>query len=219
MKKFTIIGLGNFGYYLATRLYKKGYDVLAIDKNPVQVQAIKDNVSQAVVADTTDRATVTSLGLKEMDTIAVCIGSDLAASILTILNLLEIGVKKVVAKAISEPHQRILHKLGIMETFFPEKDLAISMAEKLHNPNMLDYLPFMEGYGIVEFATPTQFIGKSLRELDLINKFGIQIVAIKEIVPERLNVIPTAQFVLKDSDIMILIGPNESIEKLRKKVS
>ncbi len=219
MKKLAVIGLGNFGFYLATYLYKKGYDVLAIDKNPPQVQAIKDNVSQAIVADTTDRGTVASLGLKEMDIVAVTIGSDLAASILTTLNMSEIGVKKIVAKAISEPHQRILHKLGVYETFFPEKDLAISMAERLHNPNMLDYLPFMEGYGIVEFATPNQFIGKSVRELDLINRFGIQIVAIKELVPERLNVIPTAQFVLKDSDVMILIGPNDSIEKLRKKVS
>jgi trk system potassium uptake protein TrkA len=81
---------------------------------------------------------------------------------------------------------------------------------------MLDYLPFLEGYSIIEMAPPKQFIGKSLRELNLINRFGIQVVAIKELVPERLNLIPTARYVLKDNDIMILLGPNEAFDKLRK---
>ena len=90
------------------------------------------------------------------------------------------------------------------------------MAERLHNPNMLDYLPFLEGYSLIEFSPPSQFIGKSLRELDLINRFGVQVVAIKELVPDRMNMIPTAQCILKDSDIIILLGPNEGFDKLRK---
>jgi len=215
MKQFAVIGLGNFGYYLATHLYGKGYDVLAIDKNTGRVQEIKDNVSQAVVADATDIKALEALGLKEMDAVVVCIGSILSNSILTTLNLNDIGVKRLLAMAISESHGRILHKIGATEIFFPEKDMAISVGERLHNPNMLDYLPFIEGYSIVQLSPAMSFIGKTLRELNLINRYGVQIIAVKEIVPDRLNVIPTANYVLKDSDILIVLGPNESIEKLR----
>lgn len=219
MKQFAIIGLGNFGYYLAIHLYEKGYEVLAVDKKPDLVQGIKDRVSQAVVADATDRKAMENLGIRQMDAVVICIGSVLSSSILATLNLKEIGVERVFAKAITEAHGRILHKIGASEVFFPEKDMAISMAERLHNPNMLDYLPFIEGYSIVELAPPRKFIGKALRELDLINRYGVQVVAIKEIVPDRLNLIPTAQFVLKDSDILILLGPNKSLDKLREEES
>lgn len=219
MKQFAVIGLGNFGHYLASHLYKKGHEVLAIDKSPSRVQDIKDFVSQAVVADATDRKAVEGLGVRQMDAAVVCIGSILSDSILATLNLLDIGVKRVFAKAISDAHGRILNKIGASEIFFPEKDLAISVAEKLHNPNMLDYLPFLEGYSIIQLAPPRNFIGKNLQELNLINRYGVQVVAIREVVPDRLNLIPTAQFVIKDSDILILLGPNDSLEKLRDKES
>ncbi|MBW1920007.1 MAG: TrkA family potassium uptake protein [Deltaproteobacteria bacterium] len=216
MKQFAIIGLGNFGYYLATRLYDKGHEVLAIDRDPNRVQEIRDKVSQAVVADATDRKAVEPLGIKQMDAAIICIGSVLSDSILATLNLKEIGVEKVFAKAITEAHGRILQKIGVSEIFFPEKDMALSLAERLENPNMIDYLPFLEDYSIVELAPPKEFIGKALKDLDLINRYGVQVVAIKEIVPDKLNLIPTAQFVLKDSDIMILLGPNDSLAKLKE---
>lgn len=217
MKKIAVIGIGNFGYYLATRLYSKGYDVMVVDKNPDRIQKIKDSVSQALVADSTDRKTMEATGIGEMDLVVICIGSDLSASILTTLEMKELGIERVIAKALSEPHGRILSKLGVQEVFFPEKDLAVSMAERLHNPNMLDYLPFLEDYGIVQLAPPPKFIGKSLRELNMINSYGVQVVAVKEMVPDRLNMIPTGNFVLKDSDLMILIGPNKGIEKIKQK--
>lgn len=217
MKQYAVLGLGNFGFYLASHLYEKGNEVLAIDKDQNRVQDIRDNVSQAVVADTTDRRAMETLGVKELDAAVVCIGSVLSESILTVLNLKEIGVKQVIAKAISEPHGRILQKIGASEILFPEKDMAFSLAERLHNPNLIEYLPVLEGFSIIQLAPPKNFIGKNLRELDLINRFGVQVVAIKELVPERLNMIPTAQFVLKDSDIMILLGPSKALDKMRER--
>ena len=217
MKQFAVIGLGNFGYYLATQLYKKGNDVLAIDKKPNLVQEIKDSVNQAIVADATDRKALETMGLEQMDAAVVCIGSVLSNSILATLNLKDIGVKRVLAKALSEEHGRILYKIGASEVFFPEKDLALSLAERIHNPNMIEYLPFLEGYSIIELSPPKDFIGKSLRDLDLINRIGIQIIAVKEVIQDRLNLIPTAKFVIKDSDILIMLGPNESLEKLKGK--
>ncbi|MEJ2038966.1 MAG: TrkA family potassium uptake protein [Desulfosarcinaceae bacterium] len=216
MKQYAVLGLGNFGFYLASRLYEKGHEVLAIDKDQTRVQEIRDRVSQAVVADTTDRKAMENLGIKDLDAAVVCIGSVLSESILAVLNLKEIGVKEVIAKAINEPHGRILQKIGASEILFPEKDMAVSLAERLHNPNLIEYLPVLEGFSIIQLAPPKNFIGKSLRELNLINRFGVQIVAIKELVPERLNMIPTAQFVLKDSDIMILLGPSKALDELRE---
>ena len=215
MKQFAVIGLGNFGYYLATQLYKKGHEVLAIDKKPNLVQEIKDKVNQAIVADATERETLEAMGLEQMDAAVVCIGSVLSNSILVTLNLKDIGVKRVLAKALSEAHGRILYKIGASEVFFPEKDLALSLAERIHNPNMIDYLPFLEGYSIIELSPPKDFIGKSLRELDLINRLGIQIIAVKEVIKDQLVFIPTAKFVLKDSDILIMLGRNESLDKLK----
>ena len=122
----------------------------------------------------------------------------------------------MLAKAMSEAHGLILLKIGASEVFFPEKDMAISIAERLHNPDMLDYLPFLEGYSIIQLASPKSFIGKSLRELNLINQYGIQVIAVKEIVPDRMKLIPTARFIIKDSDTMILLGPNEALDKLRE---
>ena len=217
MKKIAVIGLGNFGYYLSTQLYKKGYEVLAIDKKPNLVQEIKDKVNQAIVADATERETLEAMGLEQMDAAVVCIGSVLSNSILVTLNLKDIGVKRVLAKALSEAHGRILYKIGASEVFFPEKDLALSLAERIHNPNMIDYLPFLEGYSIIELSPPKDFIGKSLQDLDLINRLGIQIIAVKEVIKDQLILIPTARFVIKDSDILIMLGPNESLDKLKVK--
>ena len=216
MKQFAVIGIGSYGWYLACHLYEKGHEVLAIDRDAGLIQKIKGHVSRAVVADTTDPESTSGLGLADMDRVVVCIGSVLSNSILTVLNLQEQGVTSVMAKSISEPHARILHKIGVGEVFFPEKDRAISMAEKLHTPDMLDYLPFIEGYGIVQMAVPDSFMGKQLKELNLINRFGVQVVAIKEFVPERMHMIPTADFVLKESDMMVLLGPDKSIDKIRK---
>ena len=140
-------------------------------------------------------------------------------SFLVTLNLKDIGVKRVLAKALSEAHGRILYKIGASEVFFPEKDLALSLAERIHNPNMIDYLPFLEGYSIIELSPPQDFIGKSLRELDLINRLGIQIIAVKEVIKDQLVFIPTAKFVLKDSDLLIMLGRNESLDKLKVKAN
>lgn len=216
MKQFAIIGLGNLGYYLATHLYGKGHDVLAIDIDPNRVQEIKDGVGQAVVADATDRKVLDSMSVNRMDAAVVCTGTDLSASILITLNLKDIGVQRIYAKAISEPHGRILTKIGALEIIFPEKDQAISLAERLHNPNILDYLPFIEGYSIIEFAPTADFIGKDLQTLDLINRFGVQVLGVKELVPEQLNMIPTGAYVIKDSDILILLGSTDGLEALRR---
>ncbi len=215
-KQFAVIGLGSFGYYLAVHLCGKGHEVLAIDKRPALIQDIRDHVSQAVVADSTDSKALESLGIKEMDTVVVCIGTNLSDSILTTLNLNDLGAKHLLAKATSESHARILKKTGAHEIIFPERDQALHVGERLHNPSVLDYLPFIEGYSIVRIPPPKSFLGKVLRELNLINRFGVQVVAIRKKDSEELNIIPTANYELTESDLMIILGPNKSLEQLQK---
>ena len=215
MGQFAIVGIGNFGYYLARHLFEKGHEVVALDLKQTQVQKEKDFVSMAVVADGTDREALESLGIKEVDSAVVSIGTRMQASILATLHLKEIGVKHILAKAVSEEHGRILSKIGAHEIIFPEKDLAISVAGRLDNPNILDYLPFINGYSIVELAPPEEFVGKSLKELNLINRFGVQVLAIKEIIPKRHTLIPTGNFLVKDGDALIVLGPDEDLKKLQ----
>ena len=215
MGQFAVIGLGNFGYYLGSYLYEKGHEVIALDISKSQVQKSKDVVSQAVVADATDREALESLGISQVDAAVVCIGTRMQASILATLHLKELGVKRILAKATSEEHGRILKKVGASEIIFPEKDLAIGVGTRLDNPNILDYLPFIEGYSIAELAPPKEFVGKSLKDLDLINRFSIQVLAIKEIVPKRFTQIPTGAFLVKDSDALIVLGPDEVLKKLQ----
>lgn len=215
MKQFLIIGLGNFGFHLATHLYRKGHDVMAIDKSPVLVQSIKDHVTQAVVADATDAATLKEFGIKNVDTAVVGIGSVLGDSILAVLNLQELGIPHIVAKAISDPHKKVLEKLGVKEIIFPEKDTALSMAKKLDNPSLIDYLPFMEGYGIIELAVPEKFMGKSLKQINLTNKYGVQVVAIKGLDAGNTRFSPQADHVLNQGDILILLGPENGLDTLK----
>lgn len=215
MKQFLIIGLGNFGFHLATHLYRKGHDVMAIDKSPVLVQSIKDHVTQAVVADATDAAILKEFGIKNVDTAVVGIGSVLGDSILAVLNLQELGIPHIVAKAISDPHKKVLEKLGVKEIIFPEKDTALSMAKKLDNPSLIDYLPFMEGYGIIELAVPEKFMGKSLKQINLTNKYGVQVVAIKGLDAAHTRFSPQADHVLNQGDILILLGPENGLDTLK----
>ncbi|MGD9249611.1 MAG: TrkA family potassium uptake protein [Desulfobacterales bacterium] len=216
-KQFAIIGLGNFGFYLASALFQKGHEVLGIDINPKQVQEIRDQVSRAVIADATDPQALKELELKKMDAVVICIGSILNNSILATLNVKDLGVKRIAAKAVSDPHGRILRKIGADDIYFPEKDLAITAAQRLDNPNVLDYLAFMEGYSIVQLSPPAPFIGKSLIELDLINRYGVQVIAIKELVPENVVMIPTGRFVVKDSDVLVILGPEMVLADLQEK--
>jgi len=215
-KQFAVIGLGNFGFYLASGLFQKGHEVLGIDINPRQVQEIRDQVSRAVIADATDPQALKELELEKMDAVVVSIGSVLNSSILATLNVKDLGVKRVVAKAVSNAHGRILQKIGADEIYFPEKDLALTVARRLDNPNVLDYLPFIEGYSIVQLTPPATFVGKNLIELDLINRLGIQVIAVTETVTENVVMIPTGRFVVKDSDILFLLGPDQALADLQQ---
>lgn len=214
-KQFVVIGLGNSGYFLARHLTVLGHDVLVIDSSPEKIQDITASVSQAVVADSTRKKQMASLPLNKVDSVVVCIGEDLEASLLTVLNLKELGVKHIIAKSSSPAHTVILEKLGVSDIFHPERDMSISLAERMNRPNMLDYLPFMEGFSIVELACPEKFIGKSLKELSLTSKYGVQVIAIRDPLETEPKLGNLADYVLQERDVLFIIGPNKVLDKIK----
>lgn len=212
--KFAVIGLGSFGSNVAKTLYERGNEVLAVDKDKEKIEEVKSFVSHAVNMDSADKENLQALGIQDMDVVVVSLGPDMEASILTVLFLCEIRAKRIVAKALTEDHAKILDAVGATEVIYPEKDMAIKTATTLSAPNVLEYLPLKSGLGIQEIAPPEKFIGKSLKDLDLRNKYGVQVIAIKEIIPEKTTFIPKANFVIKDSDVLVIIGEEKQLEKI-----
>ncbi len=216
MRLFVVIGIGNFGYYTAQHLYELGSEVMVIDSNKERIQSIKEQVSRAVVADATDREVLEHLGVPEVDVAVVSVGDRLDTSILITLYLKEMGVEEVVVKAVTVDHGKILEKIGASSVIFPERDSGVRLANSLSSPNVIEHLPLSEGYSILEIAASAKLVGKNLKELRLRNRFGVQVIAIKELVPDRMHMPPDPDFVIKDSDILIVVGQDESLESLKK---
>lgn len=212
--KFAVIGLGSFGAQVAKTLYEKGQEVLAVDHDSERIDEVKSFVSHAVSMDAADKENLQALGVQEMDVVIVSLGPDMESSILTVLFLHEMGAERIIAKALTEDHGKILNAVGANEVIHPEKDMAIRTALRLSNPNVLEYLPLISGFGIQEVAPPEKFIGKTLKQLDLRNKHGVQVMAIKSLIPEKTTFIPTADFLIKDSDILIIMGEEKKLSKI-----
>jgi trk system potassium uptake protein TrkA len=212
--KFAVIGLGSFGWNVAKTLFQEEEEVLAIDKDKDKVNAIKAFVTHAVFMDSADKESLEAMEMKEMDVVVVSLGPEMEASILTVLYLKELGLKRIVAKALNEDHGKILEAVGADEVIYPEKDMAVRTAQRLAHPNVLESLPLLSGVTIQEIAPPDKFVGKSLADLDLRNKHGIQVLAIKEIIPDKTIYVPAADFVIKDSDILIIMGEAKHLKKI-----
>jgi len=214
MGKYVVLGLGSFGFYLAKTLYENGQEVIAVDSDENIIEKIKDYVTQSFVADATDKETLSAIGVTDADVVVVSLGPRMEPSILSVLYLRELGVKEIIVKALNEDHKKILEVLGATDVIYPEKDIAVRTAHKIMSGNVIDFLPLAPGYSIQQIAPPPEFVGKSLRELDLRNKYKIQVIAVKEIIPEKLHLIPAGDFVIKESDLLMVVGRDEDIRKL-----
>lgn len=215
MKRFAVIGLGNFGFHAAKALFEDGNEVIAIDMDKNRVQAIDPHSTEAVVLNAADRESLKSLGIKDMDGVIVSTGTKISVSILICLFLQEIGVKKILAKALDDDHATILKRVGATEIIHPERDMAVRISRGLSRPNILDFIPLSDEFDLVQVGPPRAFIGKNLKELNLRAKYNVHIIAIKELVPENFQLVPPADFVVKDSDILIMLGKSEDIRRIK----
>ncbi|MDG0814625.1 potassium channel family protein [Cohnella rhizosphaerae] len=210
MNQFVIIGLGRFGASIGQELIELGYEVLGVDRDEEKVQEMSRILTHTVVADATDEDTLRSIGARNFDCGVVAIGDDVQASILAAILLKELGVKKVVAKAVSELHGRVLERMDVDRVIYPERDMGIRVAHQLVSPNLLDYIELSDKYTIAELGVPACLAGKSIEETNPRGRYGCSIVALNK--PKGMIVAPTATDTLAEGDVMVVIGTNEQIE-------
>jgi trk system potassium uptake protein len=217
-KYICVIGLGQFGMELAREL-SKTCEVLAMDVNEDLVYAIADDVQRALSVDARDYASLKQVVTADFDEVIVSLGESLEASILCTLHLKKIGIKMIRAKVISEDHAAILHSLGVQEVIFPERETAWRLAAQIMNPNLLDYVPLEAGYRVMDVAPPNSFYGRTLMDLELRKQYGVFVIAVKELVPQRFIFLPEPSFVVKPSDILVMIGRDAELARLQEKTS
>ena len=214
MKSYVVVGLGRFGTEAAKRLCELGGEVLAIDCRSELVQHISSFVTQAVVGDARDKGVLKALGVENFDCAIVAIGDSLGDSVLATMNLKELGVPYVVCKAYDDTHRQVLLKLGANKVLIPEQEQASRLARSLSSANVLDYIELSDAYGIMEVPAPTSWIGKSLKDLNVRAKLGVNIIAIKQ--GDNINVSPRADYEIMPGDIMEIIGDSDALTAVQK---
>ena len=214
MKSYVVIGLGRFGSSLARQLCKLGAEVLALDIRGDFVQQISQDVTHAVVGDAQDKAVLQALGVRNLDCAIIAIGDNLAASVLITMNLKELGVPYVVCKAHDETHRKVLEKLGVDRVLIPEQESAQRLARSLNSHNVLDYIELSEDFGILDVPAPGSWVGKTLRELNVRAKLGVNIIAVEN--GGKTNVSPSADYAVCPGDTLVVLGDNVALEKVQK---
>lgn len=215
MRQFVVIGCGRFGESVAKTLYKLGYDVLAVDRDIDIIQEISEYVTHAIQADAEDENALRALGIRNFDVAVITIGSNIQASIMATLIVKELGVKKVIAKAQSEIHGKVLYKIGADKVVFPERDMGVRVAHNILSSNILDVIELMPDYSIIEVVALEEWENKSLVELRLPNKMGVSIMAIKT--GDSINISPYADDIIKSGDVVVLLGHNDNLRKIEQK--
>ncbi|MGI6307968.1 MAG: potassium channel family protein [Dethiobacteria bacterium] len=213
-KSFAVIGAGRFGASVALAFTKMGHDVLVIDSDEKKILELSDQVTHAVQADATNEQVLKTLGVTNFDAVVVGIGIDLQASILTSIILKELGAKYVLAKAQTNLHGKVLEKIGVNRVVFPERDMGLRIARSLSSMNILDFIDFSPDYSVTEFIAPKKMLGKTLGELHLRARHGVNVIAIRS--GEKINISPLADDVIEKDDLLIVIGENKALEKLIK---
>lgn len=217
MKTYVVIGLGRFGTAVATELCRLGHEVLAIDESEDRIQNIADQVTHAVAGDARDPAVLRALGVRNYDCAIVAAADDVGSSALVTMNLKEMGVKKVICKAQSMVHWKVLEKIGADMVVFPEYEMGMKLAQNLSSSNILNFIELSEDYGIVELAAPKSWQGHSIRDLNVRAKYKVNIIAIRRNGEDAdLQLTPVADYVIAPGDVVVTLGRYEDIDLLHE---
>ena len=214
MRSFVILGLSRFGSSVAKALYEMGQEVLVIDENEELIQNISGSVTYAIVGNINDESVLKAAGIKDYDAAVVSTGKDLGASILVMQTLKDMGIRYIVAKAQNEMHAKLLIKLGVDRVVFPEQDMGERVARNMVFTNIIDYIELSPEYTIIEIMPPNNWKNKTLKKLNVKSKYGIYIIAIKNGL--QINVAPDADYIVKNNDVLVVIGSNDEIDKLNR---
>ena len=226
-KQFGVIGLGTFGSNVAKELAAREFPVLAIDHKEEVVNRISSFVTQAIVADATDDIALKDAGIADCDTVIISMGEDIETSILATLIAKDLGVPNVIVKCTSMWHSKIAVKIGADKVIYPELEMAKKLAESMASPNILEQIEFSKDYNLVEIIAPESLWKKTIRESNIRNKFGVNIIAIKRNVPfvnddgqsdikEETNIAPGPDDEIMENDILVVVGKEEQLKKFKK---
>lgn len=213
MKRFVVIGLGNFGYSAAESLSGAGHDVIVIDTDGDLVDRLAPHVARAAVGDGTDINTLQRIGAADADIGVIATGDDITASILATMALHDLKVKDVYVKVISRDHARVMQRIGVTETIFPERDSATALATRLSGTALFNYVRLGEGFSIQEMAVPQKWNGRTIRELQLRQTFDITVIALHDVLNNRILPSPDPDSRLKDSDTLLVAGSDTALAK------
>src|SRR5919108_986713 len=216
MKRYIIIGLGNFGSGVAEALHRGGHDVIALDLNDQAVDRIAPFVGRAAVGDGKDARTLERIGAADADAAVVSTGDDITASVLTTLSLRDLGIRDIYVKVISTDHARVMEKLGVAETIFPERESALRLGHRIANQTLLNYVQLGAGFSVQEMAVPEPWVGMSLRSLELPRKYRISVIAVHDVLTDEMLPIPDPDAPLKDSDTLLVAGRDENLARLTR---
>lgn len=210
---YAILGLGIFGSTIAKQLSQFNYEVIAIDRDITCVERLSDIVTQAVRADFTDIEQLRAIGVQDCDYAVVATGSHLEESIMAVMNLKELGVPYVLAKAKNKKYMEILTKIGADRIVRPEKEMGERIAKRLISQNIMDIIDLDDEYSIIEILAPEKWVGKTFKELDLRNKFGINVLGIRKNPKDHLSISPAADYVIDPNDCLLVIADNTLFSK------
>jgi trk/ktr system potassium uptake protein len=222
-KQFGVIGLGRFGSAMALTLTELGHDVIGVDGDESRVQHLADVISQALQIDATDERALRAAGIQDVEVAVVSIGENIESSLLVVMQLRELGIPTIVAKAVTPLHGRILEKLGVSRVIFPEREMAVRIAHSLVMPNVIDYIELSRDFSIIEVPAPEAFVGRTLKQLELRPRLGLTLIAIKRAADGSgaivTNIAPVADETIRSGDILALLGSNERLNQLDQLLS
>lgn len=211
MKTFIVFGCGRFGSTVATRLYDLKNDVVIVDSDEEKIDAISQNVTEAIICDLEDEKSMTELALKNYDVAVVAIGENLEAAIMAVLSSKEAGIEKVIAKAPNYRFGKILLKCGADKIIFPERDMGYRLANNLSNDSLLDSNEISKGYIIFDFEASAKMNGKEIKDLKLREDYNFNVLMVKRGGENYVN--PTASFKVKEEDTLTVLGSEKDIKK------
>lgn len=212
MSRFVVIGLGKFGGHVARTLFARGHEVVGIDSDAGRVQDMRDHCTRAVTTDSTQQENLRALDLSGADAAVVSLGDRMDATILVTLYLKELGLKRIVVKALSDDHGKILALIGATGVVHPERDTAMRLAHALGARSIVEYLPLGVGFGLEEIAAPPSFWNRNLRDLAIRKRHQVLIVAVKN--KDNVDLVPGADYAVREGDILVVVGKDEGLASM-----
>lgn len=213
MNSYLVLGLGRFGMAFAKTMSNLGHDVLGVDQNPQVIQDVSDELAHVISSEISNEDFLKSIGVSNFDACVVAIGSDLQSSILTTALLKELGAKYIISKAQNDLHAKVLMTVGANRVIFPERDMAIRVANNLASHNIIDSIQLSGDHSIMETNIPDRWVGRTITELGIRAKYRVNILAVRK--GDELNISPGADYIFKEGDVVSIMGKNKDLKDLQ----